>query len=115
MGVKVPPQVGFNMARHADKNATLKEKKSAADYAGAEHLQSRYRQPGPGNLSPVFVNCLSDDEGNGEIENYTGNNAKNAGDERYLVRTKVSRKFSQVTHELTHDRDATVFRESREA
>ena len=78
MGIEVLAQIVFDVARHSDQDAPLKKKKSAAQKARTQDLQRRDGEFRPRNSIPVGVNCVSDDERNPQIEEYSGKYAKDA-------------------------------------
>src|SRR5678816_829195 len=94
MGIEIPTQVVFNLARHSNQNAPLKKKKCAADKTCTQDLERGDGEPRPGYLNPVSINGMADNDGNIEIENNAGHNTGDAKRQFNLIRNEVARKFS---------------------
>ena len=94
MSVKVLAQIVFNVTRHPDQDAALQKQKSAAHHTRTQDLQRGGKQFRPRNPIPILINGVADDERNPKVEKNSGENAKDAGYQRYFVRPKVFGEFS---------------------
>jgi hypothetical protein len=92
--VKILAQIVFNVARYSYQYAALHKKKRAADDARADYLERRDCQVRPGNLAPVCVNRVANNQGNVETGNDAGQDTKDANRQRKFVRKKKAREFS---------------------
>src|SRR6266498_2194404 len=99
MRVEVVPQVVLNVSRHADEYAALKKKKDAAHQAGAQDLQGSDAELCPVNFVPIGVDRIADDQRDGDVKDYAGQDAGNPDDQRCLVRSEETCKFAQIAHE----------------
>src|ERR1051326_8287310 len=76
--IKLLAHVVLDVARHADQNAALQKKKKPADQTCTEDFTGGDREFRPGQLSPVRVDRLADDEWNKKSGSYAAEDTRDA-------------------------------------
>src|SRR5437867_5136438 len=98
MRVKILAQIVFNFTRHSNQDAALEKEERPADHASAEYHERGDCQARPGNLAPVCVDGVANDQRNVKVEKDTSQYAGDANSQRDLIRKKVAAEFSQIVH-----------------